>query len=146
MKGHVIDHVAGELQSLASILNVGLDTVVDGWAFLLITFEFEGEGLVSVGSVSEAENWAAVARLQAERLRVAGEPGVEILPADRSQFPGLVGKLRAMGDLIEHLLPPGWGFGLLLYAKQGDGRAWLCSAQRADMPARLEEFAANLIP
>jgi hypothetical protein len=140
------DFIAGELQSLASILNVGLHAIVDGWAFLLLTFEFEGEGMVSVGSVSEAESWAAVARLQAERLRVAGEPGVEILPADRSQFPGLVGKLRAMGDLVEKILPDGWGFGLLLYEKQGDGRAWLASAQRADMPARLEGFAANLIP
>jgi hypothetical protein len=130
------DRVAGELQSLASILNVGLHTIV----------EFEGEGLVSVGSVGEAASWAAVARRQAEMIRLCVEPGVQIIPADWSRFDELTRKLGAMGRLVEAILPPGWGFGLLLYAKQGEGRAWIASAERADMPARLEEFAANLIP
>lgn len=154
MKGHIdvesLRIVEGELDALRHFLNIGLHAVVEGWAFLLLIFEFDGDGTAWTGTTSEAENFPAVARRQAERLRQTSQPTIELRPVESyqslpiDQVIALAEKVQAMGALVDALTPKGWGYAVLVFQKHGPGQAYAANAERADMIEALEEFATNL--
>lgn len=64
-----------------------------------------------------------------------------------SELRGVEASAREIGQIIGAGLPPGWGFGLMIFRfgeSVGKESTWVSNAQRADMVKFLREFADKL--
>jgi hypothetical protein len=154
MKGKIdvvgLRAIEEELQGLAGAITIGLEAIVDGWRFVFFTFEHEGDGCAWVSSVRGREKLPEVARTQAEQLRRYGsEVGLLRIPVDGpiagavtpEQLEKLAVLTKALSEIILPMVPPRWGFALLLYSNQEAGQIWLSDSNRPDLANWLEDWA-----
>lgn len=152
MKGRIdtlgLRLIEEELPPLGGVITLGLNAILDGWRYLLIVVEFDGDGAAYTASADGIENLPEVARHLAGELRKDRTPGLTAAPVDDqstltvSQAKKLALLVRSLGEMLPTIVPPGWGFGLLLYDfRTRGGRAWISSIADESEIVTLEEFA-----
>lgn len=130
------------------------------WRFFVVCFEYEGGGTSYVSSEPERADMISAIRSQGERLArvpapASGGPTIELRPAgadanlltlDPYGIEVLATVAQFSGVLVREVLPPGFGFALLLYlnAARAGSHFYVASAEREGAAAMLLELAEIL--
>jgi len=145
--------VENQMQKWGALIDIAVEGAVPDWGFFLLVLEYRGGGSSFVCGAPAPAEIIELCRRQGQRLRDNVEsPGVEIKTYPGShpeaiqehQVEALTESIPVLVQVLRRELPRGWGFGLMIYARNSDQVVYVSTGEREDMATALLEFADRM--